>query len=140
MFTQKTGLQGTTLLLLIRFDMKYLLVIQWPAISIEDYDTLIEIEDILSLRLSKESEIDGHDAGAGEMNIFISTDNPRQTFQEVQGVLGPGFLGGRSCGLPGRDKKRLYGSLAGRVNRIQSDLIANDENGSAGTLLPKADI
>ena len=49
---------------------------------------MIEIERVLSEKLSENSEIDGHDAGSGEMNIFIHTDNPVATFKEVMSALG----------------------------------------------------
>jgi hypothetical protein len=68
--------------------MKYQLVLQWPASSIKDYDAMIEIEDALVEKLSDENEVDGHDAGSGEMNIFIRTDNPKSAFNEVKGILG----------------------------------------------------
>ena len=68
--------------------MKYLLVLQWPAASIKDYDTLVEIENLLTESLCKDSDVDGHDAGSGEMNIYINTDNPAATFQEIQTTLG----------------------------------------------------
>ena len=68
--------------------MKYLLVLQWPNASIKDYDSLIAIEDLLTERLSEDSDVDGHDAGAGEMNIFINTNNPATTFKEIQDTLG----------------------------------------------------
>jgi hypothetical protein len=68
--------------------MKYLLVLQWPAASIKDYDALIEIEDLLTEKLSKDSDVDGHDAGSGEMNIFINTNNPAAAFKEIQATLG----------------------------------------------------
>jgi hypothetical protein len=70
--------------------MKYQLILQWPAISIKDYDTLIEIEDILLDTLTDGSEIDGHDAGTGEMNIFIHTDDPMSTFNIIKSAIGTG--------------------------------------------------
>ncbi len=68
--------------------MKYQLVLQWPASAIKDYDAMIEVEDALLEKLSDENEVDGHDAGSGEMNIFILTDNPKKAFDEVRGILG----------------------------------------------------
>jgi hypothetical protein len=56
--------------------MKYQLALQWPASSIKDCDAMIEIEDTLTNHLSKNCEVDGHDVGSGEVNIFIHTDNP----------------------------------------------------------------
>jgi hypothetical protein len=68
--------------------MKYQLVLQWPAASTQAYDAMVEIEDALIERLSAANEVDGHDAGSGEMNIFIRTDDPERAFAEIQGILG----------------------------------------------------
>jgi hypothetical protein len=70
------------------FSMKYQLVLQWPAASIKEYNTLIEIEDVLTEKLSANSEVDGHDAGSSEMNIFIRTDNPEASFNEIKSTIG----------------------------------------------------
>jgi hypothetical protein len=51
-------------------DMKYQLVLQLPAASIDSLDAMIEIEDALSEKLSGEHEVDGHDSGSGEMEHF----------------------------------------------------------------------
>lgn len=68
--------------------MKYQLVLQWPALSIMDYDAMIEVEDALVEKLSKAHVVDGHDAGSGEFNIFIHTDDPKHAFNEVKSILG----------------------------------------------------
>src|SRR5947209_5984404 len=68
--------------------MKYQLVLQWPASSIKDYDALIEIEDALIEKLPEKNEVDGHDAGSGEMNIFIRTNDPKRTFEAAKSILG----------------------------------------------------
>lgn len=70
--------------------MKFQLVIQWPSFLIEDFDDLIMIEDRLIEKLSEGNEVDGHDIGAEEINIFIRTDNPKKTFNEIKSVLGDG--------------------------------------------------
>jgi hypothetical protein len=67
--------------------MQYQLVLQWPASSIDDYDAMIETENLLIDSLPKGSEIDGHDAGSGEVNIFMTTDDPRRTFETVKLTL-----------------------------------------------------
>jgi len=87
-FILKSKLIKVSGLLPIRSDMKYLLILQWPAASIKDFDNLIEIEDLLIEKLGKGSHVDGHDAGSGEMNIFVNTGNPEATFREVQAALG----------------------------------------------------
>ena len=68
--------------------MKYQLVIQWPASSLTDYDAMVKIEDSLIEQLSEEHDVDGHDFGSGEMNIFVHTDDPESAFEEVRSILG----------------------------------------------------
>ena len=48
---------------------------------------MIEIEELLIEGLPDESEIDGHDVGAGEMNILIHTDSPQRSFAALQPIL-----------------------------------------------------
>lgn len=67
--------------------MKYQLVVQWSAASIKDYDEMIEVEDALIEQLSESHEVDGHDAGASEVNIFILTNDFEKAFDEVKAVL-----------------------------------------------------
>lgn len=68
--------------------MRYQLVLQWPLSSIKDFDHLIEIEEHILRELNGDSEIDGHDIGAGEANIFIFTNDPVRSFEEVREILG----------------------------------------------------
>ena len=63
--------------------VQYQLVLQWPAASVEDYDEMVEIEEFLIENLDH-GDVDGHDAGQGEMNIFILTDDPDATFAAVK--------------------------------------------------------
>jgi hypothetical protein len=67
--------------------MKYQLVVQWPASSVDDYDSMIEIEDSLIEELPGDAEVDGHDAGSGQVNIFIWTDRPTKTLEDVKNIL-----------------------------------------------------
>lgn len=68
--------------------MKYQLVLQWPANAIEDYDVIVNIENVLIECLSKKHEVDGHDAGSGEVNIFLRTDDPMAAFNEIKDAIG----------------------------------------------------
>jgi len=68
--------------------MRYQLVLQWPASSVNDYDAVIEIEDLLVENLPEPSEVDGHDAGSSEVNIFVLTDNPQTSFEQIKTILG----------------------------------------------------
>ena len=58
---------------------QYQLVIQFDASTVEDFDSLIEIEDAVETALSNstEAKLDGHDFGLGEFNIFIHTNEPK---------------------------------------------------------------
>ena len=67
--------------------MNYELVLQWPASSIENYDAMISVEDLLIEELSDGIDIEGHDGGSGQVNIFIRTDSPDKTFRAVKGIL-----------------------------------------------------
>jgi hypothetical protein len=64
------------------------LVLQWPASSIKDYDTLIELEEGIIASLDNLGKVDGHDMGVGEMNIFIRTDHPKLAFEKIKSLLG----------------------------------------------------
>ena len=68
---------------------KYILVLQWPATSEADFDALISTEEALlqSGLLDAYGVVDGHDFGAGEMNIFIHTDRPLEAFQQAMRSL-----------------------------------------------------
>jgi dsDNA-binding SOS-regulon protein len=67
--------------------MKYQLALQFPANSIADYDKMIALEDQLIKLLGSSAKVSGHDCGSGEMNIFIHTDEPENTFKQIHHVL-----------------------------------------------------
>ena len=66
--------------------MKYQLVIQFPEAMFGYLDWIIEMEDRLEDNLLN-AELDGHDIGSGEVNIFIHTNHPQQTFELVKNIL-----------------------------------------------------
>lgn len=68
--------------------MQYQLVLQLPASSIRDYDSMIDLEEIIMEGLGNLGNVDGHDAGSGEMNIFILTDHPTVAFDRIKQLLG----------------------------------------------------
>jgi hypothetical protein len=83
-------------------EVKYQLVMQWPASSIADYAALVAIENVLIADLSSQSVVDGHDAGVGEVNIFLFTDDPQRTFEEIK--VSP--VGSKGT-IPGRNRSLL---------------------------------
>lgn len=63
-------------------------MLRWPIESpTGDYDQVIQTEDLLREELMGGSEVDGHDLGSGEMNIFLLTDDPTATFEAVRRIL-----------------------------------------------------
>jgi len=65
--------------------MRYQLILQWP---VADYDALEAGENALVDGLDPTHEVDGHDIGSGEMNIFVLTGDPVAAFQSAQRILG----------------------------------------------------
>ena len=63
--------------------MSYMLVLQFDAQTLSDYDTLIAFEDRISEAISSVDEVDGHDMGGNEMNIFIMTESPKAALERV---------------------------------------------------------
>lgn len=66
--------------------MKYQLVIQFPEELYGDLEWIAEFEDRLDESIA-DAEVDGHDIGSGEENIFIHTNNPDNTFQVSKNIL-----------------------------------------------------
>jgi len=67
--------------------MKYQLVLQFRAESMMDFDELVVLEDLLIENLPPHSEVDGHDFGSGEFNIFILTDQPSESFRAAETTI-----------------------------------------------------
>lgn len=66
--------------------MKYQLVIQFPEDMYDDLDEIAELEEELD-EILIDSEVDGHDIGSGEVNIFIHTDKASDTLEAVKEFL-----------------------------------------------------
>jgi hypothetical protein len=66
--------------------MKYQLVIQFPEGLYDDLDEIAELEDRLDEQLL-DAEVDGHDIGSGEVNIFIHTNTPAETFEKAKNLM-----------------------------------------------------
>jgi len=68
--------------------MKYQLVLQWTASSINDYDDMIWVEEALKKGIGQIGSLEGHDVGEGQVNIFLETNDPYRAFDEIKRVLG----------------------------------------------------
>ena len=55
---------------------KYQLTIQVPIASLGDFDRLVAAEERMAESLKGVADVQGHDSGSGEGNIFIHTDTP----------------------------------------------------------------
>jgi hypothetical protein len=79
-------------------NLRFQLVIQFSvtnfsATNLDEYDALIELETALTAE--KGIFVDGHDSGMGEFNIFIHTNEPKNTFERVSDLIEtqrPGLL------------------------------------------------
>ena len=62
------------------------LVLQFPAGSLRSFDELVALEDRLADAIGALGDVDGHDAGSGEVNIFILTTRPRDAFEMARSL------------------------------------------------------
>ena len=67
--------------------MDYLLIIQVQAESLDDFDALVQLEERLIEAVGNTADVDGHDFGSGEANIFINTSDPIVTFDLIRDQL-----------------------------------------------------
>jgi hypothetical protein len=67
--------------------MQFQLVLQFPTDSLADFGSLVALEEDLIVQLEDLGEVDGHDLGAGEMNIFVLTSDPEASFGRVTNLL-----------------------------------------------------
>src|SRR5215831_13294912 len=67
--------------------MRFQLVLQWPASFLKGFDEILNLEDLLSAKLTDQSKVDGHDFGSGEANIFVHTDDPYRALDEVRAIF-----------------------------------------------------
>jgi len=59
------------------------IVIRFSASSLDDFDRLVALEDPLIAKFKGNHDVDGHDFGQGEFNIFILTQNPENLVEEL---------------------------------------------------------
>ncbi len=69
------------------FGFKGQIVFQWPAESMKDLDRIVAIENKIRRDLGSIGSVDGHDIGAGEMNVFIYTDDPNAVLEKAMSLL-----------------------------------------------------
>jgi hypothetical protein len=67
--------------------MNYQLVIKFWRKSLEDETFLSTIQSELKAALGDTAELDGYDVGAKEINLFVVTPDPKQSFRRINTVL-----------------------------------------------------
>lgn len=70
--------------------MEYQLVIQ-SEISADDrtaLEDLVKTEEKIGA-IASDFEVDGHDIGSGQMNIFVLTSDPETTYRKIRDHLPP---------------------------------------------------
>jgi hypothetical protein len=63
--------------------MKYQLVLQFSGGSLNDFDEVVKLEDQIATLLQQQADVDGHDFGSDEANIFILTNEPVPVFERL---------------------------------------------------------
>ena len=66
---------------------RYQLVLQFRGKSLNGLDVLGALESDLTSALGDSADVDGHDIGSGEVNIFVFTSTPLEAFATAKPVL-----------------------------------------------------
>lgn len=72
--------------------MDYQLVLQFKENDLLDFDALVSLEDELQELIEPIADVDGHDMGSGEANIFVLTADPVATFERAKALLSKASL------------------------------------------------
>ncbi|MET3109500.1 hypothetical protein AAKU58_004357 [Oxalobacteraceae bacterium GrIS 1.18] len=67
--------------------MTYQLVFQFKGDSLADFDMMVSVEEKMNDQIGNLGEVDGHDIGSGEVNIFVITKDPMAAFLQMKSVL-----------------------------------------------------
>jgi hypothetical protein len=67
---------------------EYQLVFQLRGSSQLDFEEMLGLERELRSEIGDLGEVDGHDIGQGEMNIFVLTTSPIRCFDSVRSLPG----------------------------------------------------
>jgi hypothetical protein len=67
--------------------MDYQLVVKFWRKSLDDGNFLAKIQDELKEALGQSAALDGYDVNAKEINLFLITPDPKQSFRRLKTVL-----------------------------------------------------
>jgi hypothetical protein len=99
----------------------YQLVIQFEASDLRGFDELVLLESSLGVLPGLQAEVDGHDAGAGEMNLFLISENPEIAFSQCLSEVQASPLRLRGAGFRALDADtytRLWPAGSREVFRV----------------------
>jgi hypothetical protein len=73
----------------VDYEFEYQLVIQFRLddTDMTRWEAILQFETELEDWLDGDSLVDGHDAGSGEMNIFVHTNDPAASLKLIQALL-----------------------------------------------------
>jgi hypothetical protein len=63
------------------------LVLQFKGNAMPNFGSLVIFEDNLQRIVEPIAEVDGHDIGTGEINVFVLTADPVATFERTKPLL-----------------------------------------------------
>jgi hypothetical protein len=66
--------------------MKFQFVLQFDESALS-FDDIVTLEGRLEKNLHGFAEVDGHDIGSGEINIFLYTDFPEKLFKKIESEI-----------------------------------------------------
>lgn len=72
--------------------MDYQLVLQFREHDCLDFEAMVNLEDEIQRVVEPLADVDGHDVGSGEINIFILTADPAATFERAKPLLSAASL------------------------------------------------
>ena len=67
--------------------MRYQLVLHFLGDSVADLEVLVSLEERIGQALGHSAEVDGHDIGSGESNVFVLTDDPWGSVGRIRSIL-----------------------------------------------------
>lgn len=67
--------------------MRYQLVLQFTGDDPRVLEELIALEDQLIAAFDGSADVDGHDIGSNQANVFVLTDEPIETFARAKPLL-----------------------------------------------------
>lgn len=68
-------------------DLGHRLILRVIESDLRDFDSLIQLEEALSENLQEIAQVDGHDIGQGEINLYIYCATPEPTLERMKALL-----------------------------------------------------